>query len=69
MIQEDLCLYMGDSWFGSANYAYAVKNECDHAILQVKTAHARFPKKFLEDYMKDIPGGCWIVMEVRAVQY
>ena len=29
----------------------------------MKTAHARFPKKFLEKEMKEMPGGTWITME------
>lgn len=40
--------------------------EGDHAILCVKTAHGRFPKKFLEEEMAEMPGGCWVVMEARA---
>ena len=37
-------------------------------MFQVKTAHARFPKNFLEDEMKDMPGGCWIVLEGKAIR-
>ena len=31
--------------------------------MSVKTAHARFPKTFLEQKMANFPGGTWIVME------
>lgn len=29
----------------------------------VKRAHSRIPKKFLEEEMKDYPGGTWISLE------
>ena len=32
----------------------------------VKTAHSRSPKKFLDETMKDFPGGTWITLEGRA---
>ena len=32
----------------------------------VKMGHGRFPKKFLEEEMKEMPDGCWVVMEGRA---
>ena len=32
-------------------------------MVRVKTAYSRSPKKFLEEMMKDFPGGTWITME------
>ena len=37
-----------------------------HCILNVKTAHPRSPKKYVEKLMKEMPGGVWLVMEGRA---
>ena len=34
-----------------------------HCVMAVKTAHARFPQKYLNEKMKDFPGGTWIVLE------
>ena len=34
-----------------------------HAVMMVKTAFSRSPKKWLEEKMKDMPGGVWIVLE------
>lgn len=48
--------------------ACAAVESGDHAVLHVKTAHGRFPKKFLETEMKDMPGGCWVVMTGRATK-
>ena len=59
-------LYLGDSWFGSAKAAANIRKAGHHAILNVKTNHSRIPKKFLEDTMKDFPGGTWITLEGRA---
>jgi hypothetical protein len=33
------------------------------ASLQVKTGHALLPKCFIEEKLRDAPGGVWIVME------
>ena len=32
----------------------------------VKTAHAKSPKKFLEEQMLGYPGGTWITMEAKV---
>ena len=34
--------------------------------MMVKTAHARSPKNWLGEKLKDHPGGTWIVLERRA---
>ena len=56
-------LWMGDSWFGSVRSAANLSLAGQHCIMQVKTAHSRFPKSFLDEKMKDYPGGTWITME------
>ena len=40
----------------------------NHAIFVVKTNHARFPKAWLENTMKDFPGGTWVVLEGRTAK-
>ena len=56
-------LFFGDSWFGSVKAVSSVAQAGHHACMMVKTAHSRSPKKFLEDKMKDFPGGTWITLE------
>eukprot|EP00978_Attheya_sp_CCMP212_P010589 scaffold25751_cov57-Attheya_sp.AAC.2 len=58
--------YDGDSWFGSVKAAAAVGSLGDHACMIIKTGHTLSPKKWLDDTMKDFPGGTWIVLEGRA---
>ena len=38
----------------------------DHAIMVVKTNHARFPKAWLDEHMKEFPGGTWLTLEGRT---
>ena len=57
-------LFLGDSWFGSVKSVATVGRTGNHACMMVKTAYSRSPKKFLEETMKDFPGGTWITMEV-----
>ena len=52
-----------DAWFGSMKAAVALAKEGYKAVLQVKTGNGLFPKKFIEDTLKDAPGGVWIVLE------
>jgi Transposase IS4 len=54
---------MGDAWFGSVKAATALSKKGYKAILQVKTGHGLFPKKFIDEALKDAPGGVWIVLE------
>ena len=56
-------LFLGDSWFGSVKSVATVGRTGNHACMIVKTAYSRSPKKFLEETMKDFPGGTWITME------
>ena len=59
-------LFLGDAWFGSAKASANVFKSGHHAIFNVKTAHSRSPKKYLDETMKDFPGGTWISLEGRA---
>ena len=46
--QDPKRVWCGDSWFGSVKTASNIGKGGNHAIMQVKTAHARYPKKFLD---------------------
>ena len=60
-------LFYGDSWFASLKTAVAVTEELDSEFLgPVKTGHKQFPKKFLENTMKDWPPGSHLVMETTV---
>ena len=59
-------LFFGDSWFGLIKAVSEVRKLGHHACLNIKTAHSRCPKAFLEETMKDFPGGTWIVLEGHA---
>ena len=56
-------LYLADSWFGSVKTAENVMQSGHHCTMIIKTAHSRSPKKWLDQTMKDMPGGTWIVLE------
>jgi hypothetical protein len=73
---------MGDSWFGSlrllahANALLGTEAEPNHFVMVIKTAHAGYPKKYLEEKMADVPSGNKLVMtatvngvEVVALAY
>ena len=65
-------LFYGDSWFASLKTAVAVKEEIDSEFLgPVKTSHKHFPKRYLEETMKDWPPGSHMVLEttVRGNNY
>jgi len=50
-------LFLGDSWFRSVKSVATVGRTGNQACMMVKTAYSRSPKKFLEETMKDFPGG------------
>jgi hypothetical protein len=57
-------IYFGDSWFTQTKTAETVHNENDvHFVGQLKTGHAKFPKKWLEEQMDEMPSGNWITLE------
>ena len=58
-------LYFGDSWFGSVKAAVAVAKAGNHACFIIKTGYSKSPKKYLDDKMKDFPGGTWITLETE----
>ena len=59
-------LFVGDSWFGSVKSAVEIAQNRHHCVLAVKTAHSRFPKKFMDNTMKNYPGGTWITMRGKC---
>jgi hypothetical protein len=52
----------GDAWFGSVNTANEVGLRGHEGVFQVKQYHALFPKDFIEDALKEAPGGIHIVL-------
>jgi hypothetical protein len=57
-------VFFGDSWFTQTKTAETLFDEDNvHFVGQLKNGHATFPKKFLEEEMKDMPSGNWITME------
>ena len=60
---------MGDSWFGSVKATEAVALAGHHGIFIIKMNHGRSPKKWLEEKMKDFPGGTWIVLEGQTKKH
>ena len=59
-------VFYADSWFGSVKTVANIGKSGNHAVMMVKTAHARSPKKWLEEQMEEFPGGTWIVLEGRV---
>ncbi len=57
-------IYQGDSWFASIPTLKLIQSRvgCRFKGL-VKTAHAGFPKDYLEDTMKNFPGGFHMVLK------
>ena len=58
-------LYFGDSWFGLIKAAINVAKSGHHACFMIKTGYSKTPKKYLEETMKDFPGGTWITLETE----
>jgi len=56
----------GDAWFGSVRAAAALGAKGHRVVLQVKNNKGLFPKDFLEDALKDAPGGVHIVLKGQA---
>ena len=55
----------GDAWFGSVKAAANLAERGIECIMQVKTSHSLFPKSFIEEKLKDSPGGVHIVLKGR----
>ena len=60
MLASNIC---ADSWFGSAKTALQCSIRGINFIGAVKTSSSGYPKKFLETYLQNGPGGSQIVME------
>ena len=56
-------LLMGDAWFGSVRAAAAAWKKNMDAVYQIKSNHGLCPKQFIEDQLKDAPGGTSIALE------
>jgi hypothetical protein len=52
----------GDLWFGHTCLANKLGTQGVRDVLQIKTGHALFPAKFLDEELAEAPGGCWITM-------
>ena len=55
----------GDAWFGSVKTAANLAQRGIEGILQVKQSHALYPKVFVNDVLKDAPGGVHVVLRGR----
>jgi len=53
----------GDAWFGSVRTANEVALHGHEAVFQIKQYHAGFPKEYIEEALKDAPGGVHILLE------
>jgi hypothetical protein len=56
----------GDSWFGRVRLADNFGQQDIRAMLQIKTGHALYPEKFMQDKLKEALGGCWITMKGKG---
>ena len=61
--QEARTILMGDAWFGSVKAASVASKRKMEAVYQIKSNHGLYPKQFIEDALKDGPGGTHIVLE------
>ncbi len=52
-----------DAWFGSVGMANEIGIRGHEGVFQIKTYHASYPKEFIENTLKDAPGGVSIVLE------
>ena len=53
----------GDAWFGSVKCAVGLAQRGRAFVGQIKSNHALFPKIYIEDKLKDAPGGTHIVLK------
>ena len=56
-------VFQGDSWFSSVPTAMGIDGLGHHYKGIVKTAHAGFPKQWIEDKMRDMVAGSHLVLE------
>ena len=50
-------IFLADSWFGSVKVAAEIKKRGQYCYLNVKTNTKHSPKKWIDEKMKDYPGG------------
>jgi hypothetical protein len=55
-----------DSWSGHVLLADNLGQQGMRAMLQIKTGHALYPAKFMEEKLNEAPGGCWITMKGKG---
>ena len=60
---------MGNSWFGSVKATEAVALAGHQGIFIIKMNQGRSLKNWLEEKMKDFPGGMWIVLEGQTKKH
>ena len=53
----------GDAWFGSVKCAVELAKRGRAFVGQIKSNHSLFPKKYIEEKLKDAPGGAHIVLK------
>ena len=56
-------IIMGDSWFTSLTMLQAIAQSGDEVVGQLKVSHGGYPKDYLNEHLKDAPGGVHIVMK------
>jgi len=56
----------GDAWFGSVKAASAMAVRGYQCVYQVKGYSTLYPKDFIEDALKEAPGGVFIALEGKA---
>ena len=60
---DDVCVGVkGDAWFGSIKTCANLKAKGFESVLQIKQNSALFPKHYVNDILKDAPGGVFIVL-------
>jgi hypothetical protein len=55
-----------DTWFGSVRTASKVSRRGHEGMFQVKHYHSLFPKAFIEEALKEAPGGVHIILEGKT---
>ncbi len=58
--------FIGDSWFASVKTCVELAKKGYKFMGQVKTAHRNFPKKHIEEFMKDMAPGNWCVLKTEV---
>lgn len=53
----------GDAWFGSVRTATEVGLHGHEGVFQIKQYASLYPKSFIEEALKDAPGGVYIALE------